>query len=69
MIAVRLSKIAIVAVIALFFTVVAFGNITDYGTNWQLVQHVLSMDTRFPEFDRSLARNHQRTAPDGLPSG
>ncbi len=49
MIAIRLSKIAFVAVIALFFTVVAFGNITDYGTNWVLVQHVLSMDTIFPD--------------------
>ena len=49
MIAIRLSKIAIVAVIALFFTLVTFSNITDYGTNWLLVQHVLSMDTIFPD--------------------
>lgn len=47
MIAVKLSKVAFVVVIALFFTMVVFGNITDYDTNWQYVQHVLSMDTGF----------------------
>ena len=26
----------------------AFGNITDYGSNYAFVQHVLSMDTTFP---------------------
>ena len=45
---IRLSKIALTATIALFFTLVAFGNITDYDSNWQFVQHVLSMDTTFP---------------------
>jgi predicted small integral membrane protein len=49
MIIVRLSKIALVAAVALFFTLVAFGNITDYNSNWQFVQHVLSMDTTFPD--------------------
>src|SRR3954452_947416 len=45
---VRACKIALVAAVALFFTCVAFGNITDYDSNWQFVQHVLSMDTTFP---------------------
>lgn len=45
----RLSKTALVAAIALFATLVAFGNITDYGTNFTFVQHVLSMDTIFPD--------------------
>jgi len=45
---IRLSKAATVAAIALFASLVAFGNITDYGTNWEFVQHVLSMDTVFP---------------------
>jgi predicted small integral membrane protein len=49
MIVVRLCKIALVASIALFFTFVAFGNITDYESNWQFVRHVLSMDTTFPD--------------------
>jgi predicted small integral membrane protein len=44
---IRLSKTAIVATIALFASVVAFGNV-NYGTNWAFVQHVLSMDTVFP---------------------
>ncbi|MFD6371754.1 DUF2165 domain-containing protein, partial [Streptomyces roseolus] len=30
---------------------VAFGNITDFGTNQQFVQHVLSMDTTFKDPD------------------
>lgn len=45
---VRLCKIVFVAVVALFFSVIAYGNITDYDSNWQFVQHVLSMDTIFP---------------------
>jgi predicted small integral membrane protein len=45
---VRASKAAAVAAIALFATLVAFGNATDYDTNFAFVQHVLSMDTIFP---------------------
>ena len=44
---VRLSKIALVAGVALLMTLVAVGNITAYGINWPFVQHVLSMDTTF----------------------
>lgn len=43
----RAAKIAMVAAIAAFATLVAFGNITDYETNFAFVQHVLSMDTVF----------------------
>lgn len=28
--------------------VIAFGNMTDYGTNFEFVRHVLMMDTLFP---------------------
>jgi len=35
----------IVAIEAVFILLVAFGNITDYATNFAFVQHVLSMDT------------------------
>ena len=35
----------LVACNALYISLVAFGNITDYGTNYAFVQHVLSMDT------------------------
>jgi predicted small integral membrane protein len=45
----RLSKIALVAAVALTTSLVAFGNLTDYGTNWTFVVHVLSMDTIFPD--------------------
>ena len=49
--AIRLSRIALVIAIACFFTLVAFGNITDYGANWQFVSHVMSMDTTFQDPD------------------
>jgi predicted small integral membrane protein len=45
---IRLCKISLVATIALFFGLVAIENVTDYGTNWVFVQHVLAMDTVFP---------------------
>jgi predicted small integral membrane protein len=48
MIAIRAAKIAMVAAVALFATLVSFGNLTDYWTNFAFVQHVLSMDTIFP---------------------
>ena len=48
MLIMRLAKIAMVASIAAFATLVAFGNITDYGTNFVFVEHVLSMDSVFP---------------------
>ena len=47
MLTLRLCKIMLLAGVALFFSLVAFGNITDYDSNWQFVQHVLSMDTTF----------------------
>lgn len=43
----RSIKIMVVTGIALFFTLVAYGNIIDYPSNWAFVQHVLSMDTTF----------------------
>src|ERR1700678_452073 len=46
---IRLCKASLVATIAIFFAVVAFGNITDYETNWVFVQHVLAMDAIFPD--------------------
>jgi predicted small integral membrane protein len=48
MIVIRLAKVLAVAAIALFATLVVFGNVTDYGTNFEFVRHVLSMDTIFP---------------------
>lgn len=44
----RYAKIVMSACLAAFCLLVAFGNITDYGTNYLFVQHVMSMDTIFP---------------------
>jgi predicted small integral membrane protein len=48
MIAARLAKLAMVASIAGFALIVTFDNVTDYAANFAFVQHVLSMDTTFP---------------------
>ncbi|WLQ14483.1 DUF2165 domain-containing protein [Hahella aquimaris] len=45
----RYSKIALVWAAAIFATLVAFNNLTDYGSNFAFVSHVLSMDTTFPD--------------------
>jgi predicted small integral membrane protein len=45
----RLTRILVMAALALQISLVAFGNITDYGTNLAFVQHVLAMDTIFPD--------------------
>ncbi|MFG3280671.1 DUF2165 domain-containing protein [Streptomyces sp. NPDC048111] len=39
------------ATVALYMALVAFGNITDFDTNRQFVQHVLAMDTTFKDPD------------------
>jgi len=43
----RYAKIVMAASLAAFCLLVAFDNITDYGTNYLFVQHVMSMDTTF----------------------
>src|SRR5918999_2633692 len=48
MVLIRCSKILLVASVALFTTLVVFNNITDYGSNYAVVEHVLRMDTTFP---------------------
>ncbi len=47
--AVRLSKIVMTGGLALFAFLVTLGNITDPASNWAFVQHVLAMDTVFPD--------------------
>ncbi len=49
MLSLRLSKLLVVAAAALYASLVAFGNLTDYGSNLAFVQHVLAMDTVFPD--------------------
>jgi predicted small integral membrane protein len=46
---IRLAKIALVASVALLFTIVVFNNLTDYSSNFGFVQHVMRMDTTFPD--------------------
>jgi len=44
----RLSKVAMIAALAAYALIVAYDNIVDYGSNYDFVKHVLSMDTTFP---------------------
>ncbi|MFE9610149.1 DUF2165 domain-containing protein [Streptomyces sp. NPDC006012] len=37
--------------VALYLTLVALGNVADFGTNQQFVRHVLAMDTTFRDVD------------------
>src|SRR5689334_11124456 len=49
MLVLRLSKLVMVAGLALFALLVALDNVTDYGSNEAFVRHVLAMDTTFAE--------------------
>jgi len=49
--AIRLAKIGCVAAMALYVALVAFGNVTDYWTNFAFVTHVLDMDQISPGSD------------------
>jgi predicted small integral membrane protein len=44
----RLGAVLSTGGCGLLCLIIAFGNITDYGTNFEFVKHVLSMDTIFP---------------------
>lgn len=45
---VRSSKILMIFFTGIFGTLVVFGNLSDYASNFAFVQHTLSMDTTFP---------------------
>ena len=47
MLIVRLAKIVMVAALGAFAFIVTYDNIVDYGSNFEFVRHVLSMDTTF----------------------
>ncbi|MGW2933192.1 DUF2165 domain-containing protein [Streptomyces sp. NPDC001156] len=49
--ALPLAATLLTATVALYTALVAFGNITDFGTNQQFVRHVLAMDTTFKDDD------------------
>ena len=44
----RISKPVLVFAIALFYTILVLNNLTDYGSNYEFVRHVLMMDSTFP---------------------
>src|SRR5687767_5105063 len=58
----RYAKIVMSLVLAAFCLLVAFDNITDYGTNYLFVQHVMSMDTTFPWQCAHVPVDHQSRA-------
>jgi predicted small integral membrane protein len=54
----RLCKIVITALSAVYLFVVVVNNLTDPNSNYQFVRHVLSMDTTFPgnaEMNRAIS--------------
>ena len=46
--ALRVCKAVLVCAIALFYTILVLNNLTDYGSNYEFVRHVLMMDSTFP---------------------
>jgi predicted small integral membrane protein len=44
----RWARIALVAGVAFFYTLIVFNNLTDPDSNYQFVRHVLRMDSTFP---------------------
>ena len=44
----RIAKLLLLAGVAFFYSFVVFNNLTDFNSNYQLVRHVLMMDTTFP---------------------
>lgn len=51
---IRCIKGVLIATVGLFALLVVFGNLTDYHTNFQFVQHVLSMDSRRPDLGMTI---------------
>src|SRR3979411_1319871 len=45
--ALRASKAVLVFAVALLYTILVLNNITDYGSNYEFVRHVLMMDSTF----------------------
>jgi predicted small integral membrane protein len=44
----RTIKLLLVFGVAIFYSLVVFNNITDYGSNHEFVRHVMMMDSTFP---------------------
>ena len=54
----RIAKLLLLAGIALFYSLVVFNNLTDFNSNYQLVRHVLMMDTTIPGNHGNVAGTH-----------
>jgi predicted small integral membrane protein len=46
---IRVLKSLMVAAVGIWGILIAIDNVIDYDSNWRFVQHVLSMDTVFPD--------------------
>jgi predicted small integral membrane protein len=57
----RMAKILLLCALALFHSLVAFNNITDFNSNYQFVRHVLMMDSTF-------SANHAHWRAIGVPA-
>lgn len=57
---------ALTATVAVLITLVALGNITDFGTNQEFVRHVLAMDTTFQDEDLMWRAITNRTVQDAV---
>ena len=44
----RTVKVLLVFGVAIFYSLVVFNNVTDYGSNYEFVRHVMMMDSTFP---------------------
>jgi len=44
----RTTKLLLVLGVAILHTLVVFNNVTDYGSNYEYVRHVMMMDTTYP---------------------
>src|SRR4029453_8665715 len=45
----RVIKTIMVATVGGWALLIAYDNVVDYASNWAFVQHVLAMDTVFPD--------------------
>ncbi|MDX1414698.1 MAG: DUF2165 domain-containing protein [Candidatus Promineifilaceae bacterium] len=46
---IRISKALLTLATGIYAIIVVFGNLTDYGTNYNFIRHVMSMDTTYPD--------------------
>jgi predicted small integral membrane protein len=44
----RVTKVALVFGVAIFYSLVVFNNFNDYNSNFQFIRHVMMMDSTFP---------------------